>query len=161
MKLSPFSRDFIIKKCSNQSHGNSALNAFHETGSWKCRKVQRINRRSYLANGYVEVVDDDMTTTLICLDLKLIHHFIEGTDIDTTDITTRYGHLSIVAHVGGSHRYIQVTQYDNIHPDRGSSWVSSVPSDKFRDSKSIRSRSLPSKSFPINHSSINITSDAL
>jgi hypothetical protein len=32
----------------------------------------------------VGVVDDiQMTTTLICLDLQLLHHFIEGTDIDT------------------------------------------------------------------------------
>jgi hypothetical protein len=37
----------------------------------------------------VGVVDDiQMTTTLICLDLKLVHHFIEGTGIDTTDINT-------------------------------------------------------------------------
>jgi hypothetical protein len=38
----------------------------------------------------VGVVDDDiqMTTTLICLYLKLVHHFIEGTGIDTTDINT-------------------------------------------------------------------------
>jgi hypothetical protein len=36
----------------------------------------------------VGVVDDDiqMTTTLVCLDLQLLHHFTEGTDIDTTDI---------------------------------------------------------------------------
>jgi hypothetical protein len=38
----------------------------------------------------VGLVDDyiQMTTTLICLDLQLVHHFIEGTDIDTTDINT-------------------------------------------------------------------------
>jgi hypothetical protein len=38
----------------------------------------------------VGVVDDDiqMTDTLICLDLKLAHHFIEVTGIDTTDINT-------------------------------------------------------------------------
>jgi hypothetical protein len=35
---------------------------------------------------YVGVVDDiQMTTTLICLDLRLLNHFIESTDIDTTD----------------------------------------------------------------------------
>jgi hypothetical protein len=35
---------------------------------------------------FVGVVDDiQMTTTLICLDLRLLHHFIESTDIDTTD----------------------------------------------------------------------------
>jgi hypothetical protein len=26
------------------------------------------------------------TTTLICLELQLVHHFIEGTGIDTTDV---------------------------------------------------------------------------
>jgi hypothetical protein len=31
----------------------------------------------------------EMTTTLIILELQLVHHFIEGTDIDTTDINTR------------------------------------------------------------------------
>jgi hypothetical protein len=28
----------------------------------------------------------EKTTTLICLDLQLVHHFIEGTGIDTTDV---------------------------------------------------------------------------
>jgi hypothetical protein len=38
----------------------------------------------------VGVVDDDiqMTITLIRLNLQLLHHFIEGTDIDTTYINS-------------------------------------------------------------------------
>jgi hypothetical protein len=40
----------------------------------------------FRGHGFVGGVDDDiqMTTTLICLDLQLVHHFIEGTGIDTT-----------------------------------------------------------------------------
>jgi hypothetical protein len=42
-----------------------------------------------LLNTLMGVVDDtQMTTTLICPDLQLLHHFIEGTDIDTTDINS-------------------------------------------------------------------------
>jgi hypothetical protein len=44
------------------------------------------------------VHDKQMTTTLIYLHLKLIHHFSEGTDIDTTDInsgTSGDSHISI------------------------------------------------------------------
>jgi hypothetical protein len=43
------------------------------------------------------VVDDiQMTTTLIILVLQLIHHFIEGTDIDTTDVNTMYNNSGTV-----------------------------------------------------------------
>jgi hypothetical protein len=53
-----------------------------------------LQRSGYKQNAYTYsgagVVDDDIqiTTTLIILVLQLVHHFIEGTDIDTTDVNT-------------------------------------------------------------------------